>query len=537
MSGGPEPLPKPASGAFKELWEQLRATLDLPRTVLVLDGALDRKVLEELLGKASRGSLGRPGQMPKPELVGRLVDAFHKSGEVAYALMRELDKSCHKERHIVASIDEASVDERIASYRALDFRRERARLVWALLRDGRGAHRAAADRVLTDAFVQAARAEAEKAALAAASTDASAEAPTDAPTTSAPAPTVLADVKTRLESYERALQVQQQELKRATGQKESIERERSELMARLGARERALRDEEELRRRLEDELTRARDELTAARARLAAIEPARAGDVEGEAARLRDRARALEQKLEAKDAHASSLAALEQRIDEAARAHQADRRAWDKAREAFEEQLRVLAARERAALERLAAVREELHAARRQLAGEAAPAARPLGRVGVFCDAANLSASARRDFGSKLDYRALLEHVVDGRPRACALAFVVHEGEEGAWQGFARSLKDGGWELREKRPKVRADGTHKADWDMGMAVEMLDAQDDLDVIVLCSGDGDFLPLIKRFKRDKLRVEVAAFRASADEALIAAADAFWPLDGRFRLAGA
>ena len=526
MSAALQPLPKAGSGAFKELWGQARALLDLPRTVLVLEGALDRKVLEELLGKASRGTLGRPGQMPRPELVGRLADAFHNHAEVAFALMRELDKSCHKERHIVASIDEGSVDERIATYRALDFRRERARLVWALLRDGRGAHRGAADRILTEAFAQAERAERAKEALAEATAEAGGGA----------APAALTEVKTRLEGYENAIQTQQQELVRAASQRESAERERSELMARLGARERALRDEAELRRAAEAELARTRGELLDARAEIARLDPARASHAEAEAARLREKARALEQKIEATAARGESVAELREALDTAARAHDADRRTWDKARAETEEQLRALAAREKAAHERLAALREELHAARRQLAGEAAPSERVGVRVGVFCDAANLSASARREFGSKLDYRALLEHVVDGRPRACALAFLVRDGDEGAWQGFTRSLRDGGWELRDKRSKLRSDGTHKADWDMGIAVEILDAEADLDVVILCSGDGDFLPLVKRLQRHKKRVEVAAFRASADEALLQAADSFWPLDGRFRLGG-
>jgi uncharacterized LabA/DUF88 family protein len=152
----------------------------------------------------------------------------------------------------------------------------------------------------------------------------------------------------------------------------------------------------------------------------------------------------------------------------------------------------------------------------------------------VFVDAANLSASARRDFGSKLDYRALLAEVLDGRPKACAIAYVVRDGDESAYFGFANSLKDAGYELREKRPKHRSDGSSKADWDMGIAMEILDALDSLDVVVLCSGDGDFLPLVKRLQRERKRVEVAAFRAATDEALVKSADAFVPLDGRFRL---
>lgn len=528
MSGVPDGLPKAGSGPFKELWAQWCAVLDAPRVAVVLDGALDRKVLEDLLGKIARGSVGRPGQIARADLVGTLAEAFRRHPDAAYAVARELDKSCHKERHIVASIDEAAVDERIDSYRAVDFRRERARVVWALLRDGRLAHRRAAERILVDAFAQAERAAAEKAALDGAAAGAASTAPA--------APAVLADVKARLESYERTLREQQQELVRVTNQQAGAERERSELMARLGARERALREEEELRRRVEAELASARAALAEAHERIHALDPARTSSAEAEAARLRDRARALEQKIEARAALGETLESVQEHLDVVTRAHEVDRRAWDKARAELEAKLAELAERERAAHERAAALRDELHGARRQLAGEAAAPARAAGRVGVFCDAANLSASARRDFGNKLDYRALLEHVVDGRPRACALAFVVHEGDEGAWQGFARSLKDGGWELREKRPKLRSDGTHKADWDMGIAVEILDALDDLDVIVLCSGDGDFLPLVKRLRRQHKRVEVAAFRASTDEALIAAAERFWPLDGRFRLLG-
>ena len=69
---------------------------------------------------------------------------------------------------------------------------------------------------------------------------------------------------------------------------------------------------------------------------------------------------------------------------------------------------------------------------------------------------------------------------------------------------------------------------------MGIAMEILDAIDSLDIVVLCSGDGDFLPLVKRLQREGKRVEIAAFRAATDDALIKAADAFVPLDGRFRM---
>ena len=165
------------------------------------------------------------------------------------------------------------------------------------------------------------------------------------------------------------------------------------------------------------------------------------------------------------------------------------------------------------------------------------PVASPEGRVGIFVDDANLSASARRDLGSRLDYAALLEALTDGRPRAAAVAFIVDSPDSSREKhdAFANSLRAQGWELREKRAKVRHDGTRKADWDMGLAMEILDRVDDVDVVVIGSGDGDFVPLVKRLRRLGKRVEVAAFRASTDEALIAAVDGFLSLDGRFRLA--
>ena len=512
MSHAPPALPKPASGALKELWEETKRALDLPRTVLVLEGALDRKALEEILQRLMKGAAARPGQMPRAELVGRLADAFHKNLDAAFALMKELDKSCHKERSIVASIDEASVDERLSTYRALDFRRERARLVWALLRDGRAPMAGAAERILVDAFAQI-----QKAA------DAHAEAGT-APEGS--------ELKSRLTSYEKAIEQQQQQLQREVGLKESVERERSELMARLGQRERALRQEEELRRGLEAEHAKLKDELTS----LKRTVEANAGAQQSpkaleELERLREKNRALEQKAE----RVERIAALEDELEALKKAHDLERRGWARTREELEEQLRAIAVRERAAHDKVAAMREELKGVRRQLAGvEDAGSPQATTRTGVFVDAANLSASARREFGSKLDYRALLVEVLDGRPKACAVAYVVRDGDEGPYHGFTTSLKDGGYEIREKRPKQRSDGSRKADWDMGIAMEILDAVDSLDVVVLCSGDGDFLPLVKRLQREGKRVEIAAFRAATDEALIKGADMFVPLDGRFRM---
>jgi uncharacterized LabA/DUF88 family protein len=514
----PAPLPKPGSQAARALWERLKKALDLPRTIIVIEGALDRRTLEDQLQRASRGAVGRAAALSKAEIVGRLADLFHNDEATATSLQRELDKAAHKERHIVASIDEAALEDRLKSYRALDFRRERARLIWALLRDERPAAAVAAGRVLDEAFAAMTAKEEAHEALAA---------------PAAVSDEMLMRLKEQLTGYEQSLKDTQRQLQQEQGAKQGVERERAELVARLGAREKALRDEEQLHRAASAELVRLRERVQSLEDDLRSLEPARVAALTDDNQRLRDRMRALERAAD----RAGRVVELEDALAEANGALAQLRRAHEAQQAELAEQLRLLQARERAAQHRIEELRDQLKDARQQLARGDGPVRASTGRVGVFVDEANLSASARRDLDSRLDYRSLLVELIGGRPRACAVAFVVDAPETPPQkhQGFVTRMREQGWDVREKRAKVRADGSRKADWDMGIAMEVLDAIDDIDVVVLGSGDGDFLPLVKRLRRLGKRVEVAAFRASCDEALVAGADQFIGLDGRFRLA--
>ena len=89
-------------------------------------------------------------------------------------------------------------------------------------------------------------------------------------------------------------------------------------------------------------------------------------------------------------------------------------------------------------------------------------------------------------------------------------------------------------EVRRKTLKIRSDGSMKGDWDMEMALEILDAAPRLDVIVLVSGDGDFTSLVHRVKGMGPRVEVAAFPRNTAKSLLEAADEFHPLDRKFMI---
>lgn len=150
------------------------------------------------------------------------------------------------------------------------------------------------------------------------------------------------------------------------------------------------------------------------------------------------------------------------------------------------------------------------------------------GFTGLFVDGANLSATARRLYGRALDFEALRARLIGRASKVLAVAYVVDDGSEG-FVAFSKRLRAAGYEIVKCKPKRFADGTVKADQDVALTVDVLTKRDDFSRVILCSGDGDFVPLIKALKRRHITAEVAAFAPRTAEELIGAADHFTKLD--------
>ena len=189
-------------------------------------------------------------------------------------------------------------------------------------------------------------------------------------------------------------------------------------------------------------------------------------------------------------------------------------------------------------------------------------------RVGIFVDAQNLYHSAKNLYRGRVNYAELMRHLVAGRQLIRAMAYVVKsegveppkanpmrpasprlqrgERDRRAWDGvddfggqterpdrglsseasFFDALTKAGLELRMKDLQIFGDGLKKADWDVGMAVDAIRMASFLDVVILVTGDGDFVPLVDYLKWGLGRlVEVAAFHRSASGKLQEAADKF------------
>lgn len=150
-------------------------------------------------------------------------------------------------------------------------------------------------------------------------------------------------------------------------------------------------------------------------------------------------------------------------------------------------------------------------------------------RVGVFVDVQNMYYSARFMHNAKVNFKTMLQDAVNGRILVRALAYVIRT-EDIDKEAFFDALQNIGFEIKAKDLQVFAGGAKKGDWDIGIAMDMIEMAHKLDTLVLISGDGDFVPLVQHLQRALgCRVEVMAFGKSASAKLKEAADAFLDLD--------
>lgn len=147
--------------------------------------------------------------------------------------------------------------------------------------------------------------------------------------------------------------------------------------------------------------------------------------------------------------------------------------------------------------------------------------------VAVFVDSQNLYYSARTGYAAKVNYEKLLRLITANRKLVKAYAYIVQP-PDGDVKPFATSLERIGYIVKTKDVRTRANGSAKANWDMGIALDILGILDHVDTIVLASGDGDFVSLVDFIKGKNKRVEIFAFAENTAYDLKEKADRFEPL---------
>jgi uncharacterized LabA/DUF88 family protein len=133
--------------------------------------------------------------------------------------------------------------------------------------------------------------------------------------------------------------------------------------------------------------------------------------------------------------------------------------------------------------------------------------------------------SAKNLYNKRVNFKEILREAVAGRKLIRATAYVVKtETEEET--PFFEALSQQGFEVKMKDLQIFAGGAKKADWDVGITVDAIKLANKLDVVVLVTGDGDYLPLVSYLQNTKgCLVEIIAFRQTASAKLVEESDDF------------
>jgi len=146
-------------------------------------------------------------------------------------------------------------------------------------------------------------------------------------------------------------------------------------------------------------------------------------------------------------------------------------------------------------------------------------------RVGVLVDIQNLYYSAKVLYSKKVNFGNVLKDAVGDRKLIRAIAYGIKtlEGQE---EKFFEALEKVGYEVKTKDLQIFPGGAKKGDWDVGIAVDAIKMSKSLDAIVLISGDGDYIPLVKYIQSTTgCRVEGMAFGESTSNKLVEELDDF------------
>ncbi len=150
-------------------------------------------------------------------------------------------------------------------------------------------------------------------------------------------------------------------------------------------------------------------------------------------------------------------------------------------------------------------------------------------RVAVLIDVQNMYHSAKNLYRARVNFAEILKTAVAGRKLIRAVAYGIRT-ETGEEKAFFEALERLGIEVKVKDLQVYPGGLKKGDWDVGIAVDAIRFSNFLDMVILVTGDGDFIPLVEYIKHAKpAGVEVVAFGRSASGKLKEIADDFVDLE--------
>ena len=117
-------------------------------------------------------------------------------------------------------------------------------------------------------------------------------------------------------------------------------------------------------------------------------------------------------------------------------------------------------------------------------------------KIAIFADVQNIYYTTRQAFRRQFNYRALWQLVKERGDIVNAYAYAI-ESHDVKQINFQQILREIGFKVKLKPFIQREDGSAKGDWDVGIALDVIEQAPLVDEIILLSGDGDFDILLQR----------------------------------------
>jgi len=150
-------------------------------------------------------------------------------------------------------------------------------------------------------------------------------------------------------------------------------------------------------------------------------------------------------------------------------------------------------------------------------------------RTAIFVDVQNIYYTTREAYGRQFNYRRLWQRISAGGEIIVANAYATQRSDDKQIK-FQDALKHIGFRVKLKPYIQRRDGSAKGDWDVGITIDVLEAAQDVDCVVLLSGDGDFDLLLEKIRKDHaISAEVYGVPALTARSLINAASSYHPIE--------
>ncbi|GIU47835.1 NYN domain-containing protein [Shewanella algidipiscicola] len=155
-------------------------------------------------------------------------------------------------------------------------------------------------------------------------------------------------------------------------------------------------------------------------------------------------------------------------------------------------------------------------------------------KLAVFVDVQNIYYTCKEAYGRQFNYRKLWQHLSYEGDIVIANAYAIHRGDDGQLK-FQDALKHIGFDVKLKPFIQRSDGSAKGDWDVGITIDIMESADEVDSIILLSGDGDFALLLQHISQKyRLETQVYGVPKLTAKGLIDAAAQFHNIDAALLL---